>query len=54
MPMSRITDCATDKQSEWDTVHRNLPDKIGDILTPEQYKAVEELGILVDKDDQVP
>ena len=32
---------------------RNLPAKIGDVLTPEQYKEVEELGILVDKDDQV-
>merc|ERR1711907_318738 len=27
-------------------------DKIGDSLTSEQYKTVEELGILVDKDDQ--
>ncbi len=32
---------------------RNLPEKIGDVLTPEQYKEVKELGILVDKDDQV-
>ena len=32
---------------------RQLPEKIGDVLTAEQYKAVEELGILVDKDDQV-
>ncbi len=32
---------------------RNLPEKIGDVLTAEQYKEVKELGILVDKDDQV-
>ena len=32
---------------------RQLPEKIGDVLTAEQYRAVEELGILVDKDDQV-
>ena len=32
---------------------RNLPEKIGDVLTPEQYKEVKELGILVDRDDQV-
>jgi hypothetical protein len=32
---------------------RNLPEKIGDILTQEQYKEVYELGLLVDKDDQV-
>jgi len=35
-----------------DTYYRGLPDKIGPALTPEQYKACEELGILVDKDDQ--
>ena len=34
-------------------LHRKLPEKIGDVLTPEQYREVEELGILVDKDDQV-
>jgi len=40
------------------TLHRTAPNPIqsesqqGDALTPEQYKAVEELGILVDKDDQ--
>lgn len=32
---------------------RKLPEKIGDVLTPEQYKEVKELGLLVDKDDQV-
>ena len=36
-----------------DAVCRNLAEKIGDVLTPEQYKEVKELGILVDKDDQV-
>ncbi len=35
------------------TACRNLPAKIGDVLTPEQYKQVQELGLLVDKDDQV-
>ncbi|CAL5218591.1 g286 [Coccomyxa viridis] len=35
-----------------DAYYRNLPEKIGDVLTPEQYKEVKELGILVDKDDQ--
>ncbi|KAK9818981.1 hypothetical protein WJX81_007343 [Elliptochloris bilobata] len=32
--------------------YRNLPEKIGDALTAKQYKEAEELGILVDKDDQ--
>lgn len=32
---------------------RKLPEKIGDALTPQQYKDIEELGILADKDDQV-
>ncbi|KAL6064344.1 4-hydroxyphenylpyruvate dioxygenase [Balamuthia mandrillaris] len=32
--------------------YERLPARIGDILTPEQYKEVEELAILVDKDDQ--
>lgn len=32
--------------------YRRLPNRIGDSLTPEQYAAAEELGILVDKDDQ--
>lgn len=32
---------------------RNLPEKIGDVLTEEQYREVKELGLLVDKDDQV-
>lgn len=36
-----------------DAYYRALPDKIGDALSPEQYKAIEELGILADKDDQV-
>jgi len=35
-----------------DKYYKELPNKIGDALTPEQYKAVEELGILADKDDQ--
>jgi hypothetical protein len=33
---------------------RKLPAKIGDALTPQQYAQAKELGILVDKDDQVP
>lgn len=32
---------------------RKLPAKIGDLLTPQQYVDLEELGILADKDDQV-
>jgi len=32
---------------------RKLPEKIGDVLTPEQYREVKELGLLVDRDDQV-
>merc|ERR1712093_913843 len=32
--------------------YKNLPDKIGDALTPDQYKELEELGLLADKDDQ--
>jgi len=35
-----------------ESYYRNLPKKVGDSLTPEQYKEVEELGLLVDKDDQ--
>ncbi|GLC38696.1 hypothetical protein PLESTB_000591400 [Pleodorina starrii] len=35
-----------------DKYYKELPKKIGDTLTPEQYKEVEELGILVDRDDQ--
>ncbi|MCG8462780.1 MAG: hypothetical protein MI919_41370, partial [Holophagales bacterium] len=35
-----------------DEYYRKLPNRIGDSLTPEQYAAAEELGILVDKDDQ--
>ena len=31
---------------------RKLPEKVGDSLTAEQYAEAEELGILVDKDDQ--
>lgn len=36
-----------------DAYYRTLPSRIGDALSPEQYKAIEELGILADKDDQV-
>lgn len=32
--------------------YNSLPERIGDSLTPEQYKLVDELGLLVDKDDQ--
>jgi 4-hydroxyphenylpyruvate dioxygenase len=35
-----------------DDYYRKLPQKIGDVLSPQQYKEVEELGLLVDKDDQ--
>ncbi|OQR87858.1 4-hydroxyphenylpyruvate dioxygenase [Achlya hypogyna] len=32
--------------------YKNLPNKIGDAFTADQYKKIEELGLLVDKDDQ--
>ncbi|KAI7838946.1 hypothetical protein COHA_007305 [Chlorella ohadii] len=32
--------------------YRELPKKMGNLLTQQQYKEVEELGLLVDKDDQ--
>jgi len=32
--------------------YRQMPGRIGDSLTPDQYALVEELGVLVDKDDQ--
>eukprot|EP00735_Rhodelphis_limneticus_P009565 TRINITY_DN2816_c0_g1::TRINITY_DN2816_c0_g1_i1::g.6001::m.6001 TRINITY_DN2816_c0_g1::TRINITY_DN2816_c0_g1_i1::g.6001 ORF type:complete len:458 (-),score=149.19,sp/P93836/HPPD_ARATH/56.29/2e-159,Glyoxalase_5/PF14696.1/3.9e-06,Glyoxalase/PF00903.20/20,Glyoxalase/PF00903.20/0.009,Glyoxalase_4/PF13669.1/3.7,Glyoxalase_4/PF13669.1/0.98,Glyoxalase_4/PF13669.1/9.2e+03,Glyoxalase_3/PF13468.1/43,Glyoxalase_3/PF13468.1/5.4e+03,Glyoxalase_3/PF13468.1/5.9 TRINITY_DN2816_c0_g1_i1:233-1537(-) len=35
-----------------DEYYANLPTKIGDALTAEQFKEVKELGLLVDKDDQ--
>lgn len=38
--------------TRWAPLCRNLPQKIGNALTEEQYKEVKELGILVDKDDQ--
>lgn len=33
-------------------VYRELPERIGGVLTDEELKEVEELGLLVDKDDQ--
>lgn len=35
-----------------DKYYKNLPNKIGNSLTAEQLKKVEELGLLADKDDQ--
>lgn len=35
-----------------DSYYKELPQKIGDVMTKEQFKQCEELGILVDKDDQ--
>jgi 4-hydroxyphenylpyruvate dioxygenase len=35
-----------------DSYYENLPNRIGDSLTAEQYALVRELGLLVDKDDQ--
>ncbi|GLE10065.1 hypothetical protein PINS_up022060 [Pythium insidiosum] len=32
--------------------YKRLPERIGNDLTPEQFKRIEELGLLVDKDDQ--
>ena len=43
------------KQSAAASVHavyRSLPERIGDVLSKEQLAEVEELGLLVDKDDQ--
>jgi hypothetical protein len=34
------------------TYYENLPNRIGDSLTAEEYRLVRELGLLVDKDDQ--
>lgn len=34
------------------TYYKALPGRIGDVLTAEQYREVEERGILVDRDDQ--
>jgi hypothetical protein len=36
-----------------DDYYRSLRSRIGDVLAAEQYRQVEELGILVDRDDQV-
>eukprot|EP00775_Hariotina_reticulata_P005049 gene5049-5290_t len=35
-----------------DGYYKRVAQKIGDLLTPEQYAACEELGILIDQDDQ--
>jgi 4-hydroxyphenylpyruvate dioxygenase len=35
------------------TYYRNLKNRVGDVLNDEQIKECEELGILVDRDDQV-
>jgi len=35
-----------------DEYYRDLPRRLGDSLTPEQYKEIEELGLLADKDDE--
>ncbi|KAL3916927.1 MAG: hypothetical protein SGILL_004954 [Bacillariaceae sp.] len=35
-----------------DEYYRELPDRLGDRLTPEQYVELEELGILADADDE--
>jgi len=35
-----------------DAYYRALPAKIGDALTEQEYRWAEELGVLVDKDDQ--
>lgn len=32
--------------------YRELPERLGDQLTPEQYEELEELGILADADDE--
>ena len=35
-----------------DSYYDNLPDRLGDSLSAEQYAKVKELGLLADKDDQ--
>jgi 4-hydroxyphenylpyruvate dioxygenase len=35
-----------------DEYYRELPDRLGDQLSPSQYKELEELGILADADDE--
>ena len=35
-----------------DKYYRGLPAKIGDALNAEQYRMLEEMGILADRDDQ--
>lgn len=35
-----------------DGYYRDLPDRLGDQLTPEQYEKIEDLGILADADDE--
>ena len=35
-----------------DEYYRELPDRLGDLLTSEQYQELEELGILADSDEE--
>ena len=35
-----------------DEYYRELPDRLGDQLTPDQYEQLEELGILADSDEE--
>lgn len=35
-----------------DSYYARLPARLGDSLTPAQYREIQELGILADKDDQ--
>ena len=35
-----------------DSYYAGLPARLGDSLTPDQYRQIKELGILADKDDQ--
>ena len=39
-----------DAQSQ--AYYDNLPSRLGNAFTPEQYREIEELGLLADKDDQ--
>jgi 4-hydroxyphenylpyruvate dioxygenase len=52
--MRRVSDCGGfDFMPPLDKAYyEKLPSKIGDALTPQQYRDIEELGILADKDDQ--
>lgn len=44
--------CGAERAEAVGRARRKLPAKVGGALTAQQYREAEELGILVDKDDQ--